>query len=102
MATYTKVMARTAASTSSTTLYTAPATAGAVAIVTNIAVTNADSTNGTFSLNLNAVPLFSSAYIASNSTIFIDCKQVLSSSQTISGLASSTGIRFHISGVEIY
>ena len=99
MAVTSKVLARTAAATSSTTLYTVPAST--TAIVTNIAVCNNAASAGTFTLLLNDIELQKDTAIAANSTIYIDLKQVLPTTQTIKGLASATTIDFHISGVEI-
>lgn len=99
MATTSKALARTAAATSNTTLYTVPS--ATTTIVTNIVVTNTTSTAGTFTLNLNGTALASSTAIAANDTVVIDLKQALSATQTISGSASAVTINFHISGVEI-
>ncbi len=99
MATTSKALARTAAATSNTTLYTVPAST--TAIVTNIAVTNTAATAATFTLNLNGVALQSASAIAANSTAYIDLKQTLTAAQTISGSASAVTVNFHISGVEI-
>lgn len=99
MATTSKALARTAAATSNTTLYTVPS--ATTTIVTNVVVTNTTSTAGTFTLNLNGVALASGATIAANDTVVIDLKQALTATQTISGSASATSINFHISGVEI-
>jgi hypothetical protein len=99
MAVTSKVLARTAAATSSTTLYTVPSST--TAIVTNIAVCNNASSAGTFTLLLNDIELQKDTAVAANTTIYIDLKQVLPTTQTIKGLASATTIDFHISGVEI-
>jgi hypothetical protein len=99
MAVTSKVLARTAAATSSTTLYTVPAST--TAIITNIAVCNNAATAGTFTLLLNDIELQKDTAIAANSTIYIDLKQVLPTTQTIKGLASAVTVDFHISGVEI-
>ncbi len=99
MPTTTKVLARTAAATSSTTLYTVPSST--TTVVSNIAVTNTASSAATFTLALNGVALHTTAAIAANSTAYIDLKQVLATTQTITGLASATTVNFHISGVEI-
>lgn len=99
MATTSKALARTAAATSNTTLYTVPS--ATTTIVTNIAVTNTAASAGTFTLNLNGIALASSTAIAANDTVVIDLKQALSATQTISGSASAVTINFHISGVEI-
>lgn len=94
-----KVLARTAAATTSTTLYTTPA--GSTAVVTNIVICNPTTTAVTASIALNAIDLLGSVSIAANSSAFFDLKQVLDATQTISGSASSTSVDFHISGVEI-
>lgn len=99
MATTTKVLARAAAATGSTTLYTVPAST--TTVVTNIVVTNTAGTAATFTLGLNGVSLFTTAALAANSTATFDLKQVLATTQTITGLASATTVNFHISGVEI-
>jgi len=99
MATTAKQLARAAASLTSATLYTVPAST--TTVVTNIAVTNTAASSATFDLSLNGVQLFNDVTVAANTTAFIDCKQVLSTTQTITGLASATTVNFHISGVEI-
>jgi hypothetical protein len=99
MATTSKALARTAAATSSTTLYTVPSST--TTVVTNIAVCNNTSTAGTFTILLDDIELHKDAAIAGNTTVYIDLKQVLATTKTIKGLASATTIDFHISGVEI-
>jgi polyisoprenoid-binding protein YceI len=99
MAVTSKVLFRGAASTSSTTLYTVPSST--TTVVTNIAVANGSATPATFTLLLNDFELHFSAPIESNSTVYIDLKQVLPTTQTIKGFASATTVDFHISGVEI-
>ena len=99
MAVISKVLARTAAATSNTTLYTTPA--GSTAVVTNIAVTNTSINDATFTINLNGTALVSGTTVPGNATTFIDLKQVLAATQTIAGSASATSVNFHISGVEI-
>lgn len=100
MATTTKALFRGAATTTtSTTLYTVPAST--TAIVTNIAITNTAGTSGTFTMSLDDVAIHSATTIAANTTVYIDLKQVLATTKTIKGGASATSINFHISGVEI-
>lgn len=104
MATTTKVLARTAASTTTTTnLYTVPAST--TTVVTNIAVTNTAGSAGTFTLAMgpsgSTVALHTTTAIAANTTVYIDLKQVLSAAQVITGGASATTINFHISGIEV-
>jgi len=99
MATATKVLARTAAATSSTTLYTVPA--GTTTVVTNIVICNPTGSATTASMTINSIDLLGSVSVAANSSAFFDLKQVIPATQIIAGSASSTSVDFHISGVEI-
>ena len=99
MATTSKALARTAAATSSTTLYTVPAST--TTVITNIVVTNTAGSAGTFTLNLDGVAIATTASVPANDVVIFDIKQVLATTKTITGLASATTINFHISGVEI-
>ena len=100
MATVTsKVLARTAAATSSATLYTVPGST--TAVITDIAVCNSAATAATFTITLDGVDLLKTVAIAANSTASFDLKQVLAATKIIAGLASAITVSFHISGVEI-
>jgi hypothetical protein len=99
MATVTKALARTAAATTSTTLYTVPS--ATTTVVSNIVICNPTGSAVTASMTLNAIDLLGSVSIAAYSSAFFDLKQVLDATQVIAGSASSTSVDFHISGVEI-
>lgn len=99
MATTSKALFRGAASTTSTTLYTVPSST--TAVVTNIVICNETASSQTARIVLNGTSLIYDAPIAANSVAVFDIKQPLSATQTISGLASSTSVDFHIAGVEI-
>lgn len=100
MATTTKALFRGAATTTvGTTLYTVPS--ATTTIVTNIAITNTGASAYTFTLGLNGTALHTTTAIAANTTIYIDCKQVLAATNTITGGASNTAVNFHISGIEV-
>jgi hypothetical protein len=99
MATVSKVLARTAAATTSTTLYTTPS--GSTAVVTNIVICNPTASAVTASMTINSVDFLGSVSIAANTSAFFDLKQVVPASQIIAGSASSTSVDFHISGVEL-
>ena len=99
MATLTKALARTAAATSSATLYTVPAST--TTVVSNIVVTNSAATAATFTITLDGVDLFKTVALAANSTAMFDLKQVLATTKIIAGFASAVTVSFHISGVEI-
>ena len=103
MAVTSKVLARTAAATSNTTLYTVPNTS-TTTVVTNIAVTNTATSVATFTVNIDSVAIQSGSSLAANSTAYFDLKQVIpadATPKTITGSASATTVNFHISGVEI-
>jgi hypothetical protein len=103
MAVTSKVLARTAAATSSTTLYTQPSTT-ITTVVTNILVTNTTSSTANFTIAIADVTAASSVSVGAFDTTVIDMKQVIpptSPAATIAGSASTTGVSFHISGVEI-
>jgi hypothetical protein len=100
MATTPKVLFRGAATTSvGTTLYTCPS--ATTTIVSNIAVTNTASASATYTISLDSVILCDAVAIPADTTVFIDLKQVLVASDTITGGASATSVNLHISGVEI-
>ena len=99
MPTVSKQLSRVAASTSPVTLYTTPA--ATTTVVINIVVTNTAASAATFTINLNAIAIFTTSTIAANSSAFIDLKQVLTAAQLISGSASAITVNFHISGVEL-
>jgi hypothetical protein len=94
-----KTLARTAAATSNTTLYTAPS--ATTAVVTNIVVANTASTSATFTIKFDGVDVLSGVTLAANTTAFFDLKQVIAAEDLIEGSASATTVNFHISGVEI-
>ena len=104
MAVTAKTLARTAASLTTTTiLYTVPTTS-TTTVVTNIVVTNTAASAGTFTLAIDGIALHTTTAIAANTTVYIDCKQVIPANatpKTITGGASATTVNFHISGVEI-
>jgi hypothetical protein len=99
-----KTLFRGAATTTVTTvLYTVPAST--TTIVSNIAVTNTAATAATFTLGMGVAAsntrIQEASSIPANSTIYIDLKQVLVATNTITGGASAVTVSFHISGVEI-
>jgi hypothetical protein len=100
MATVSKALFRGAATTNTaTTLYTVPSATSTV--VTNIVVTNTAGAAGTFTMALNGTSIATTVAVAPNDSVTIDIKQVLATTNTITGGASATTINFHISGVEI-
>ena len=104
MSVTTKALFRGAATlTTTTVLYTVPAST--TSVVTNIAVTNTGSAAYTFTLGMGTAgantALHTTTAIAANTTVYIDLKQTLATTNTITGGASNVAVSFHISGVEI-
>ena len=104
MANTIKPLFRGAATTTTTTvLYTVPAST--TTVVTNICVTNTASSSATFTLGMGTAgsntSLHTTTTIAANSTVYLDIKQALIATNTITGGASAVTVSFHISGVEI-
>ena len=103
MAVTSKTLARTAAATTSTTLYTQPNTT-TTTVITNMLVTNTTSATANFTLTIAGVNAATTVTVGANDTTVIDMKQVIpptNPAATITGSASTTGVSFHISGVEI-
>ena len=103
MATTTKALARTAAATSSATLYTMPNTS-TVTVVSNIVLSNAATSASTATIAIDGVTIVPAVSIPANSVVGFDMKQVIPANatpKTISGYASTTAVTIHISGVEI-
>jgi hypothetical protein len=103
MATLPKAFARGSFATSVADIYIVPTTL-TTSIVTNIVVTNTTNGQQTFTILLDEVEIFNTTPIAANSTVSIDIKQVLDASTSlkkITGFASATTVKYHISGIEL-
>jgi hypothetical protein len=99
MTTTIKAFGRGAFATSSATLYTVPSST--TSLVTNIIVTNENASEQTFTMTFDSVSVFYMAQIAANSTVTLDLKQALATTKTIAGFASSTDVKYHITGAEL-
>jgi len=99
MAVTSKTLARTAAATSNTTLYTVPS--ATTTVVTDIVVTNTASSAANFTMSFNDVVFAQTVTVGATDSTIIQVKQPLAATQTIKGLASATTVNFHIGGVEI-
>lgn len=98
------VLFRGAATTNTATvLYTVPAST--TTIVSSIAVTNTAGTAATFTMAMGTsgspTPIQTTSAIAANTTVYIDLKQVLATTNTITGGASAVTVSFHISGTQV-
>jgi len=87
---------RGAAATSSTTLYTAPSKA----VLTDIVVSNTSSDQQYVTITVDGINLVPAVPISANSVINFQFRTVIATTKIIAGFATSTGVKFHISGVE--
>ena len=88
-----------ATTTTSTVLYTVPSATSTV--VTDIVVANTAGTAGSFTMSLNGTVIAQTVTVGAYDTTVIPLKQVLATTQTITGGASATTINFSISGIEL-
>lgn len=90
---------RGSASTSSSAIYTVPAST--TTIVTNVVISNDSPSTQTFALSFGGVTTASAINLSANSITALDIKQVLLATESINILATSPTVKFHISGVEV-
>jgi hypothetical protein len=103
MATLPKAFARGSFATSVADIYIVP-TSTTTSIVTNIVIANTTNTQQNFTILLDEVEVFNTTPISGNSTVSIDIKQVLDASASlkkITGFATATTVKYHISGIEL-
>lgn len=93
------VLYRGAAATSSTTLYTVPASTQT--LITTFIITNTNAADQTFTITAGGVELASGTTVAGNDTTIIEFKTLMEAAETITALASSTDVNFHVTGLEI-
>lgn len=92
-------MAKTGLTTASVVLYTVPtATTG---IVTEIILANTTAADIAASINLAGTALLTNAVVPANGVLSMGMKQVLLTTETITGLAVSAGVNAFISGVQV-
>lgn len=87
--------------TTSTVLGTV--TTGKQWVVTNVVITNKTSSAVTATIALATVDILTTRPVDANGVLAFDLKQVMDSTETITGGASvgSSGVTCHISGVEV-
>jgi len=104
MANTAKALFRGAATTTLTTnLYSVPS--ATTAVITNIALANSGASAADVTITCGTAgsetTLLGAVEVAANTTVVIDLKQVLATTEVIDGGATSTDVSFHISGMEI-
>ena len=99
MATTIKAFGRGAFATSSTTLYTVPAST--TSLITNVLVSNSSTSSVTFTITFDGVEAIPNSTLAANSVATFDLKQALATTKIIAGYASSVDVKYHITGAEL-
>lgn len=94
-----KVLYRGSASTSLATIYTAPAST--TTLISSFVISNTGTSSATYDINLNDVAIANDVDVPANDSVILELKQVLETGQTIKALASTTNVKFHVSGLEI-
>lgn len=90
---------RGAAATSSATLYTVPSST--TSVLTDIVVSNTSADQQYVTITVDGINLVPTVPVSANSVINFQFKTVLATTKIIAGYASSTGVKLHLSGVEI-
>ena len=90
---------RGAAATSSTTLYTVPSST--TAVLTDIVISNTSSSQQYVTIVIDSVNIIPNVPISGNTAITLQPRTVIGSSKTVTGFASSTDVKYHISGEEV-
>ena len=90
---------RGSAATSSATLYTVPSST--TSVLTDIVVSNTSADQQYVTITVDGINLVPTVPVSANSVINFQFKTVLATTKVIAGYASSTGVKLHLSGVEI-
>ena len=89
---------RGAAATSSTTLFTTTTKS----VLTDIVVSNTSSSQQYVTITVDGINIIPTVPVSANTVITIQPRTVIASSKVIAGYATSTDVKFHISGVEVW
>jgi len=89
---------RGAASTTSATLYTVPA--NTTSILTDIVISSLDVNQQTASIYVDGVVLIPNVPVPTNSVLNFQFRTVMAAGKTITAIAGSTNVTFHISGIQ--
>ena len=89
---------RGSAATSSATLYTVPSTT--TSVLTDIVVSNTSADQQYVTITVDGINLVPAVPISANAVINFQFKTVIATTKIVAGFATSTDVKFHISGVE--
>jgi hypothetical protein len=99
MASSPKLFYRGSAATSSATLYTVPS--GTTSVMTDIVVSNTSTNQQYVTMTVDGVNILPTVPVSPNTVISLQPKTVIAAGLIVAGSATSTDVKFHISGVEI-
>lgn len=94
-----KLFYRGAAETTNATLYTVPA--ATTSVLTDIVVSNTNANQQYVTITVDGINILPTIPVSANSVTNFQFKTVIPTGDLIQGLATSTDVKFHISGVEI-
>lgn len=89
---------RGSAATSSATLYTVPSST--TAVLTDIVISNTSSSQQYVIMTVDGVNILPTVPVSANTVINLQPKTVIATTKILAGYATSTDVKFHISGVE--
>jgi hypothetical protein len=98
MAATPKLFYRGSAATSSATLYTVPSST--TSVLTDIVISNTSANQQYVTITVDEINLVPAVPISANAVINFQFKTVIATTKIIAGFATSTDVKFHISGVE--
>ena len=89
---------RGSAATSSATLYTVPSST--TSVLTDIVISNTSANQQYVTITVDGINLVPAVPISANAVINFQFKTVIATTKIVAGFATSTDVKFHISGVE--
>jgi hypothetical protein len=89
---------RGAAGTSTATLYTVPSST--TSVLTDIVISNTSSNQQYVTMTVDGINILPAVPISANTVINLQPKTVMATTKILAGFATSTDVKFHISGVE--
>lgn len=99
MAATPKLFYRGAAELTNATLYTVPSST--TAVLTDIVISNTNANQQYVTITVDGINILPTIPVSANSVTNFQFKTVIPTGDIIAGLATSTDVKFHISGVEI-
>jgi len=91
------LFARGSFATSSGTLFTTSASS----VLTDIVISNTSSSQQYVTIVIDSVNIIPNVPISGNTVITLQPRTVIATAKTVTGFASSTDVKYHISGAEV-